>query len=45
MSPENTLKRGYTYIKIKDKIISKSTALKYGMDISIVFNDKDATIK
>lgn len=47
VSPDKTLKRGYTYIKKNNNIISKSSLLKKNDEIQIVFADgeKDAKVE
>lgn len=43
VSPENTLKRGFTLIKVNDKIVSTADGIEAGSAISVVFSRAELT--
>jgi len=43
VSPENTLKRGFTLIRVNDKIVSTADGIRVGSEISVVFSRDELT--
>ena len=43
VSPENTLKRGFTLIKVNDKIVSNANGIDVGSKISVLFSKEELT--